>query len=129
MNMFWKIQILKKIYFYIVYRKYLIKIINMRNDIENIVEKLKESKSRIILSTNLGGRGTDIKTSKEEEKYGGLHVILTKLSSNTRTQKQAFGRTSREGKKGSGQYIIMRKKNLNAYGQLINILLIIHKKI
>ena len=101
----------------------------MRNDIENIVEILKESKSRIILSTNLGGRGTDIKTSKEEEKYGGLHVILTKLSSNTRTQKQAFGRTSREGKKGSGQYIIMRKKNLNTYGQLINILLIIHKKI
>ncbi len=32
---------------------------------------------------------------------------------------QAFGRTSRQGNKGSGQYIITKKKNLITYDQLI----------
>jgi superfamily II DNA/RNA helicase len=92
----------------------------VRNDIDDLEEKLKTTKKRIIISTNLGGRGTDIKTSIEEEKNGGLHVIITKLSSNSRTQKQAFGRTSRQGNKGSGQYIITKKKELKTYEQLIN---------
>ena len=92
----------------------------VRNDIDDLEEKLKATKKRIIISTNLGGRGTDIKTSIEEEKNGGLHVIITKLSSNSRTQKQAFGRTSRQGNKGSGQYIITKKKELKTYEQLIN---------
>ena len=91
----------------------------VRNDIDDLEEKLRVTEKRIIISTNLGGRGTDIKTSKEQEKNGGLHVIITKLSSNSRTQKQAFGRTSRQGNKGSGQFIITKKKHLKTYNQLI----------
>ena len=95
-------------------------ILYVRNDIQDLEEELKNIEKRIIISTNLGGRGTDIKTSPQQEKNGGLHVIITKLSSNSRTQKQAFGRTSRQGNKGSGQYIIMDNKNLKTYEKLIN---------
>ena len=92
----------------------------LRNDEDNLQEELSKTQKRIIISTNLGGRGTDIKTSAEQEKNGGLHVIITKLSNNSRTQKQAFGRTSRKGNKGSGQFIIKKKKDLESYEQLIN---------
>ena len=87
-----------------------------RNDNEekyNIKEKKK-----IFLSTNIGGRGTDLKTNQEEEKNGGLHVIITEMPSNYRVLKQAFGRTSREGKKGTGQ-MILKNTGYNSYSQLI----------
>lgn len=92
----------------------------LRNDKDNVEKELRESKNRIIISTNLGGRGTDIDTTKDIENNGGLHVIITKLSNNSRTQKQAFGRTSRQGKKGSGQYILIPDKNIQLYAELIN---------
>ena len=91
----------------------------LRNDDEELQNELKKTTNRIIISTNLGGRGTDIKTIEPEEESGGLHVIITKLSENSRTQKQAFGRTSRQGKKGTGQYILTEKKGLKTYNQLI----------
>ena len=91
----------------------------LRNDDKDIQDKLNKTKERIIISTNLGGRGTDINTTSEIEEKGGLHVIITKLSENSRTQKQAFGRTSRQGKKGSGQYIFKEEKGIKTYNQLI----------
>lgn len=93
----------------------------LRNDKDNVEKELTETKNRIIISTNLGGRGTDIDTTRDIENKGGLHVIVTKLSNNSRTQKQAFGRTSRQGKKGSGQYIIKSDKNTQLYNELIEI--------
>ena len=78
---------------------------------------LKKNK-RIFLSTNYGGRGTDIKTNKIEEENGGLHVILTDMPSNYRVLKQAFGRTSREGKKGTGQMILKNTTGYNSYSEL-----------
>ncbi len=74
-------------------------------------ENYKNKQGKIILSTNFGGRGTDIKTTPEEEKNGGMHVILTKMPTNYRVLKQAFGRTSREGKKGTGQIILKQEAN------------------
>ena len=59
---------------------------------------------------NLGGRGIDLKSNPDEEKNGGLHVILTKMPKNYSVLKQAFGRTSREGKKGTGQMIIYNEE-------------------
>ena len=81
-------------------------------------ENYKNKIGKIIISTNIGGRGTDIKTSEEEEKNGGMHVILTSMPSNYRVLKQAFGRTSREGKKGTGQ-IIIKKEDHESYLEVV----------
>lgn len=60
----------------------------------------------IIIATNISGRGTDLKTSDLLESNGGLHVILAFLACNQRVEDQAMGRTSRQGKCGSGQNLI-----------------------
>ncbi|KAI3418396.1 hypothetical protein GPALN_009719 [Globodera pallida] len=60
----------------------------------------------VIFSTNYAGRGTDIKTNAELEANGGLHVIVTFMPRNSRVERQAFGRTARQGKKGTAQLIL-----------------------
>jgi hypothetical protein len=63
----------------------------------------------VLLATNIAGRGTDIKTSNEVEKNGGLHVIITFLPNSTRVELQNAGRTARQGKKGSCQLIVFEE--------------------
>ena len=88
---------------------------------------------KIILSTNLAARGTDIKISKRLEKNGGLHVILTFFPASERIERQALGRAGRKGENGSGELIInsnqkdieslLNQRNLREkelYDQLIN---------
>ncbi|CAF3824772.1 unnamed protein product [Adineta steineri] len=60
----------------------------------------------IIIATNIAGRGTDLAIDKLLEVNGGLHVILTYIPGNLRVQQQAFGRTARSGKRGTGVYIV-----------------------
>ncbi|CAF1351524.1 unnamed protein product [Rotaria sordida] len=86
------------------YRSSTIKLYTMNNmNQEKHIEKIYPRE--IIVATNLAARGNDIKTD-HIEKYGGLHVIVTFMPSNKRVEEQAFGRTARQGKHGTGQRII-----------------------
>lgn len=81
-----------------------VKTYTMNNtDQEKNVEKIYPGE--VIVATNLAGRGTDIQTEDIEE-TGGLHVILTFMPSNQRVEDQAFGRTARQGKRGTGLIIL-----------------------
>eukprot|EP00392_Amoebophrya_sp_AT5.2_P019007 g19694.t1 len=73
----------------------------------------------IIVATNIAGRGTDIKLTKEVERNGGMHVSVTFLPTNARVQEQNFGRTSRAGNRGTAQLIVdgMRLGALSAGAQ------------
>ncbi|CAG0894755.1 unnamed protein product, partial [Cyprideis torosa] len=81
-----------------------VKLYTMNNmDQEKNVEKIQPGE--VIIATNLAGRGTDIQTDDIEE-TGGLHVILSFMPSNQRVEDQAFGRTARQGKRGTGLMIL-----------------------
>lgn len=62
----------------------------------------------IVIATNIGGRGTDIKLSSEVIENGGLHEITTFIAS-SRILKQASGRAARQGEPGSSRIIIKHK--------------------
>ena len=81
-----------------------IKLYTMNNmNQEKNVEKIL--RGEVIIATNLAGRGTDIQTDEIEE-TGGLHVIVTFMPNNQRVEDQAFGRTARQGKRGTGLMIL-----------------------
>ncbi|CAF3995055.1 unnamed protein product, partial [Rotaria sordida] len=86
------------------YRSSAIKLYTM-NDMNQEKNVANINPGEIIIATNLAGRGTDIKT-EEIEKHGGLHVIVTFMPPNKRVEEQAFGRTSRQGKRGTSQRIL-----------------------
>ncbi|CAD8190635.1 unnamed protein product [Paramecium octaurelia] len=65
----------------------------------------------LIIATNLAGRGTDLITNQDLEDNGGLHVIMSFLPRNIRIQQQGFGRTGRQGKKGTAQLIVNEEEN------------------
>lgn len=56
---------------------------------------------RVTVSTNMAGRGTDIKLGDGIAELGGLHVILTEMHDSARIDRQLIGRCGRQGDPGT----------------------------
>ena len=56
---------------------------------------------RVVVATNMAGRGTDIKVSEDALERGGLHVICTEVHDSARIDRQLIGRCGRQGDAGS----------------------------
>ncbi len=63
---------------------------------------------RVTVSTNMAGRGTDIKLGPGVLEMGGLHVICTEMHDSARIDRQLYGRCGRQGDPGTfRQYLAL----------------------
>jgi len=67
---------------------------------------------RVTIATNMAGRGTDIKLSKEVKDAGGLAIIGTTRHDSRRVDRQLRGRAGRQGDPGSSCFYISLEDDL-----------------
>lgn len=60
----------------------------------------------VTIATNMAGRGTDIKLSKEVKEAGGLAIIGTERHESRRVDRQLRGRAGRQGDPGSSVFFV-----------------------
>lgn len=78
---------------------------NFQEEEAEIISKAGQA-YKITIATNMAGRGTDIILEEQALENGGLHVVSTQRHESKRVDMQLFGRTGRQGQKGSVQSII-----------------------
>ncbi|RJE70403.1 MULTISPECIES: preprotein translocase subunit SecA [Reichenbachiella] len=66
----------------------------------------------VTIATNMAGRGTDIKLTKEAMAAGGLAIIGTERHESRRVDRQLRGRSGRQGDVGSSQFFVSLEDNL-----------------
>ena len=66
----------------------------------------------VTIATNMAGRGTDIKLSKEVRDAGGLAIIGTERHESRRVDRQLRGRAGRQGDPGSSVFFVSLEDNL-----------------
>ena len=77
----------------------------------DIVAKAGLSKT-VTIATNMAGRGTDIKLSKEVKDAGGLAIIGTERHESRRVDRQLRGRAGRQGDPGSSVFYVSLEDKL-----------------
>jgi preprotein translocase subunit SecA len=96
------------------------RVLNAKNDeLEAKIIAQAGQPGAVTISTNMAGRGTDIKLGgdKEQERdkvvnLGGLHVIGTNRHESLRIDNQLRGRAGRQGDPGSSRFFISLEDNL-----------------
>lgn len=66
----------------------------------------------VTISTNMAGRGVDIRLGAGATELGGLHVIGTNRHASRRIDHQLRGRAGRQGDPGSSQFFVSREDPL-----------------
>lgn len=66
----------------------------------------------VTISTNMAGRGTDIKLGEGVGELGGLHVIGTNRHESRRIDNQLRGRSGRQGDPGSSRFFVSLQDDL-----------------
>lgn len=108
------------------------KMLNMRkipHQVLNAKQHLKEAQivaeagqsinglGTVTIATNMAGRGTDIKLSKEVKEAGGLAIIGTERHESRRVDRQLRGRAGRQGDPGSSVfYVSLEDKLMRLFG-------------
>lgn len=82
------------------------RVLNARQDAEEaaIVAEAGQP-GRVTVSTNMAGRGTDIRLGPGVAARGGLHVVATHRAHARRIDRQLFGRCGRQGEPGSYEVV------------------------
>ena len=99
------------------------KMLGIRNVPHNVLNaKLHKKEADIVaeagdagivtIATNMAGRGTDIKLSKEVVNAGGLAIVGTERHDSRRVDRQLRGRSGRQGDPGSSQFYVSLEDNL-----------------
>ena len=68
--------------------------------------------STVTIATNMAGRGTDIKLSKEVKDAGGLAILGTERHDSRRVDRQLRGRAGRQGDPGSSTFYLSLEDDL-----------------
>ena len=63
-------------------------------------------KGAVTISTNMAGRGTDIKLGEGVTNLGGLHILGTERHESRRIDNQLRGRSGRQGDPGSSRFFL-----------------------
>ncbi len=69
-------------------------------------------KGTVTIATNMAGRGTDIKLSREVVAAGGLAIVGTERHESRRVDRQLRGRAGRQGDPGSSQFFVCLEDDL-----------------
>lgn len=79
-------------------------VLNAKND-KNEAElvAMAGQAGAVTITTNMAGRGTDIKIDEQVNALGGLHVISCQANSSRRIDRQLIGRSARQGDNGSAE--------------------------
>ena len=88
-------------------------VLNAKNNArEAEIVALAGQKGQITISTNMAGRGTDIKLGEGVKELGGLAVLGTERHESRRIDNQLRGRSGRQGDPGFSQFFISAEDDL-----------------
>ncbi len=96
------------------------RVLNAKNDeLEAEIVAQAGAPGAVTISTNMAGRGTDIRLGGNDERYrdevvalGGLYVIGTNRHESRRVDDQLRGRAARQGDPGSSRFFISLQDDL-----------------
>lgn len=69
-------------------------------------------RGQVTISTNMAGRGTDIKLGEGVAELGGLHILGTERHESRRIDNQLRGRSGRQGDMGSSRFYLSLEDDL-----------------
>lgn len=88
-------------------------VLNARND-EQEAEIIKNAGKAfaVTISTNMAGRGVDIKLEDRAKSAGGLYVLGLGINESRRIDRQLCGRSGRQGDPGESKFFISRQEEI-----------------
>jgi preprotein translocase subunit SecA len=75
-------------------------------DVEAEIVAAAGQQGKVTVSTNMAGRGTDIRMGLGVNDLGGMHVICTELHDSARIDRQLIGRCGRQGDPGTYRQLL-----------------------